>query len=156
MNLNDILFVRDLDGFVTRFNDRLDRRADCWYWTGARKTNGYGNVCFRGKWFQAHRVMWVIHNGAIPDGIMVLHRCDNRACCNPKHLFLGTHTDNMRDMVAKGRGRLIARWAARLTEDQVCAIRADLRSQRAIAVEYGVSQNAVMKIKTRKTWKHLG
>ena len=78
------------------------RIGGCWLWTGAKTGVGYGS--FRGK--GAHRVSWERHHGrAVPGRKMVLHRCDNRACVNPDHLFLGSQLDNVRDMMAKGRGR---------------------------------------------------
>lgn len=78
--------------------------TECWVWKGARGGKGYGSKMIRGKAYRTHRLAWEWVNGPIPDGMMVLHRCDNPPCCNPNHLFIGTNTDNMRDMVAKGRG----------------------------------------------------
>lgn len=73
--------------------------GDCVEWAGLRFRDGYGRVGSK----QAHRVAWEQTYGPIPEGLFVLHRCDNRPCVNPEHLFLGTNTDNMQDMVAKGR-----------------------------------------------------
>lgn len=79
---------------------------DCWIWTGAARPTGYGICRWRQRPDGAHRVSWEMANGrAVPDGMYVLHRCDNPQCVNPRHLFVGTHSDNMRDMLAKGRGR---------------------------------------------------
>jgi hypothetical protein len=94
-----------------RFWEKVDKPggADaCWLWTGTPDVNGYGKLWWfdhtnKGKF--AHRISWELHNGPIPDGLFVLHSCDNPPCVNPKHLFLGTQLDNMRDMVAKGRDR---------------------------------------------------
>ena len=82
----------------------VDGESGCHVWTGARNVWGYGRVHWGGKMYSAHRVAWKFAHGAIPDGKFVLHRCDNRGCVNPDHLFLGTAKDNARDMVAKGRG----------------------------------------------------
>lgn len=89
-----------------RFWAKLNRRGprECWEWSGCKNENGYGQLYANGSARGAHRVAWELMRGAIPDGRSVLHRCDNPACCNPDHLFLGDHTANMRDMVAKGRG----------------------------------------------------
>lgn len=88
----------------TRFWRYVDKSGDCWLWTGA--TNGrYGNIS-RGVglgWIGAHRLSWEIHFGPIPDGLWVLHRCDNPPCVRPDHLWLGTNRDNCDDKVKKGR-----------------------------------------------------
>ena len=79
--------------------------AGCWEFTGPRANYGYGKVGFADGMRAAHRISWEHHNGPIPVGMLVLHRCDNPPCVNPEHLWIGTQADNMRDMVAKGRGR---------------------------------------------------
>jgi hypothetical protein len=98
-----------------RFWAKVDKRGpdDCWEWTGAAIAKGYGKISRGprgGGQLAAHRVSWILAKSEIPDGQMVLHRCDNRLCVNPSHLFLGTNTDNMRDMVSKGRN-----WQAKVT-----------------------------------------
>lgn len=77
---------------------------ECWNWTGA-KSRGYGHVSFQREQWAASRLSYVLTYGPIQNGLFVLHHCDNRACCNPNHLFLGTHQDNMDDMMQKGRHR---------------------------------------------------
>ena len=79
---------------------------DCWEWSGPRNRQGYGTSrsLVAGIRAKAHRVAWMLSRGSIPDGIFVCHHCDNPPCCNPAHLFLGTHAENMRDMVQKDRG----------------------------------------------------
>lgn len=77
----------------------------CWSWVGAKHRHGYGQIRVNKKLLAAHRVSWLLHYGQIPDGMCVLHKCDNPECTNPEHLFIGTMKDNSRDMMAKGRGR---------------------------------------------------
>lgn len=85
---------------------RIDTtQRGCWNWPGAMKVVGYGKVRWHGAEVYAHRKAWELINGAIPAGLYVLHRCDNPRCIRPAHLFLGTHLDNMKDMVAKGHVR---------------------------------------------------
>jgi len=75
----------------------------CKEWTGYLTEWGYGRVRYRGKKMLAHRVIWEIMHEGIPEGMLVLHKCDNPSCCNIDHLFLGTHKDNFDDAVSKGR-----------------------------------------------------
>jgi HNH endonuclease len=79
----------------------------CLLWTGVTDTNGYGHVTIAGHRRQSHRVAWQLEHGPIPDGIKVLHRCDTPACVNVAHLSLGTQADNVADMYAKGRARIV-------------------------------------------------
>lgn len=90
---------------IRRFNKKWMPISDisCWIWIAAEDSNGCARLLVDYKNEKASRVSWQIHKGQIPDGLHVLHKCDNRLCVNPDHLFLGTHDDNMRDMTAKGR-----------------------------------------------------
>src|SRR5258706_523265 len=92
--------------FPTRFWKKVRKQADCWLWTGATHPAGYG-VIGRGARgagnIRATHASWLLHKGPVPAGKWLLHKCDNPRCVNPDHLFLGTHLDNMRDCVAKGR-----------------------------------------------------
>jgi len=155
--------------FVTRFWARVNQSAGanaCWPWIKSKRgSNGYGAVYFRRKYLSAHRVVWVITIGRIPDGLHVLHRCDTPICCNPAHLFLGTHLDNMRDMTLKNRfirpppkPTGIANNMSKLTPTQVLKIReraAYGETHARIARDYGVSRRCVGHIIRRDTWGHL-
>jgi hypothetical protein len=77
--------------------------GDCLNWVMSKTNQGYGHACFNKKVLLAHRVAWMIRHGSIPEGMCVLHKCDNPSCCNVDHLFLGTNDDNVADKVAKGR-----------------------------------------------------
>ena len=142
--------------------------VSCWIWTGFCNAKGYGLKSWpipRGDKPQtsllAHRVSWMIHRGKIPDGLKVLHTCDNPPCCNPEHLFLGTDGDNARDRDQKGRAadkRGINNGRARLTEDDVRFIRGQLAagvSGAELARQFGVKKETVYAIAIRKNWKHL-
>ena len=83
-------------------------RADpdaCWIWQGSKRPQGYGQLSYQGRHTSAHRLAWTLTHGPIPDGLFVLHRCDNPPCVNPAHLFLGTTDDNMHDAFVKHRIR---------------------------------------------------
>ena len=98
------------------FNERVavGTADQCWEWSGSRFRTGYGRLKIDGKTTSAHRLSWMLHNGPIPDGTCVCHRCDNPPCVNPEHLFLGTKADNNLDRDAKGRTARGDRNGARL------------------------------------------
>lgn len=96
----------DKNGPIPEHRPELGR---CWIWVARSWAHGYGKIKVEGKWIGSHRVAWLLEIGQITDDLFVLHKCDNPACCNPSHLFLGTHEDNMADMVKKGRARGEAR-----------------------------------------------
>jgi len=87
----------------TRFWLKVHKTADCWLWQGATNKRGYGRCTVNGVNWYSHRLSWMLHYGAIPVGMFVLHHCDNPSCVRPDHLFLGTQTDNMKDCVRKRR-----------------------------------------------------
>lgn len=100
-----IRFAHETDQ-AEKFWQKVNKTESCWLWKGCVNTTGYGMVNWAGKKnIVAHRLVWKLTNGQIPDGLQVLHRCDITRCVNPQHLFLGTIQDNAADRVAKGRTR---------------------------------------------------
>jgi hypothetical protein len=146
-----------------RFWGKVKKTEDCWIWTGCLNSKGYGNIRLGGRGGKsvfAHRLSYELHHGPIPDGLVVMHSCDNPACVNPNHLSVGTHKDNMRDMVRKGRGRHPVlkgetNGRALLTEDKVRYIRASKASHAALARELGVTDLCILKVRKRQTWSHV-
>ena len=142
-----------------RFLARVEpvTESGCWIWVGWKGPRGYGGVYRNHRRLYAHRVAWELYHGEIPKGLCVLHQCDVPCCVNPDHLFLGSHKDNMRDMVLKNRSTRGSRNpSARLTEESATKIKlATNRSTLSLAKQYGVSQLTVWKVRTRRTWKHL-
>lgn len=124
---------------------------------------GYGQFALNKKVHTAHRAAYILTYGPIPDGIFALHRCDNRACVNPSHLFLGTASDNTQDMLAKGRcnpPRGESSGATGLTNEEILHIRqlyqkGDL-SMRTIGKNFGLQCNGVFCIVHGVTWKEIG
>ena len=144
-----------------RFWSKVDIRGEneCWEFKTGKSKNGYGTFRISPKQnMGAHRFAYLDKRGTIPLGLFVCHSCDNRLCCNPTHLWLGTPADNTADMIDKGRaapakGELNN--SAKLTSAQVLAIRADTRSQRTIAKDYGVHNSVISRIKRRDIWSHI-
>lgn len=153
-----------------RFESRVIKDVDenkCWGWVGSKSAQGYGSIHGNGRANVASRVSYELHIGPIPEGMLVCHHCDNRECCNPKHLFLGTYKDNSDDKFSKGRqappGEICKPGSlngyAKLTESQVLEIR-ELYSKGGVTMKqlgekYGVTRQAISEIIRRKNWKHL-
>ncbi|MFQ6183614.1 HNH endonuclease signature motif containing protein [Sinorhizobium meliloti] len=153
--------------------ERLDRNSmpepnsGCQIWLGrSRNKYGHGQMGVGGRGIMAHRVAWMCHVGPIPDGLLVLHRCDTPGCVNHRHLFLGTHQDNQADKVRKGRqarGEKLSHPRAsgekngnsKLTAEQVLLIRELREPQRVTVSRFGVSQALISKIKRNEMWSNV-
>lgn len=149
---------------IERFKNKIDREnnSGCHVWTACKNNKGYGKFSIgSGKWILAHRVSYEISNGPIPYGMLVLHVCDNPACVNPEHLFLGTTEDNGRDMAKKGRARGgPARSGtmsnARLIKpSDVAEIRESKLTASEEARKRGVSNVTIYNIRKKKTWRDV-
>lgn len=140
-----VLLRKKFDKFVVK------NIEGCWSFNGS-KSSGYGHFIFKKKLLKAHRASWILHKGPIPKGLWVLHKCDNRECSNPDHLFLGNNTDNMRDMASKHRTGV----RCKLTLEQVYEIKKLLNlgvSSMELGRKYNVSDVAIHNIKHGITWK---
>jgi hypothetical protein len=152
-------------GDVRRFWSKVDTRGpdECWLWMGTlHPTLGYGRFTSAGVTDGAHRWAYRLSEGAIPSGVYVCHRCDNRGCCNPRHLFLGSCSDNLRDMHAKGRATAkratgTAHHSAKLTPDLVQRLRGEYAEggvrQKDLAARYGINQATVSQIIRHEIWR---
>lgn len=146
------------DAALRRLAMSIDATGDCWEWRGTIYRNtGYGRTSYKGMARVPHRAVWASLFGD-PGSLQVCHRCDNRVCCNPGHLFLGTAKDNSDDKIAKGRER----WAkgrenpsTKLTEDAVRQIRSSSLTTTELARIYGVSFGAVSMARKGRTWRHI-
>lgn len=136
--------------------------SGCWLWEkGLDHLKKYGYTWYNNKNIRAHRASYLAFNGEIPNGLFVLHKCDNPKCVNPQHLFLGTNEDNLKDMAAKGRScrgelnKCGKHGKAKLTEADVLAIRKDTRLTREIAKQYGIDRSYAGVVRSGKSWRHL-
>lgn len=136
------------------FEKFFDKSDGCWLWKGSKKSKlPYGGFTFRSKNKIAHRASWEIYRGEIPSDLLVLHRCDVPGCVNPDHLFLGTHLDNQRDKVTKGRHK-----GEKLNPEKVKEIKSLMREDYGdmkISRKYGVSYQTIWHIRIGRTWKDI-
>lgn len=141
------------------FWDQVKKGKGCWEWTGNKSYQGYGEFFFCGRRFPAHRASYQINVGRVDGGLLVCHKCDNKSCVRPSHLFLGTAKDNSRDMIKKGRGKNQFKpgekhWKAKLTDKQVLKIK-KLASQKKmphgeIGRLFNVHQSCISRIANGK------
>lgn len=145
-----------------RFWSKVDKSGDCWIWRAGKHRDGYGLTHVSRKTILAHRLVWQMTNGEIEKGLCVLHKCDNPPCVNPDHLFLGTHTDNMRDAVNKGRCKVPGLSGgkhpfAKLSETDILHIRdlSKIMTHVKIASLYGVARQTIGDIISGRNWRNV-
>lgn len=137
---------------MSKIVKRTEADGGCWTWTGAT-IHGYGRFLRDGKNIQVHRYIYEETHGPILGGLCVLHKCDNRLCCNPDHLFLGTRAENSRDMIEKGR-LVVSLGGRKLTDDQIREIKqiGKTRPYIELSNRYGVSQSQICRIVNGQVW----
>jgi len=150
-----------------RFWRQVRKTPGCWEWTGKAKDHrGYGQIGMGGKGGKqelVHRLSYMLHKGPIPDGLVVMHACDNPRCVNPAHLSAGTISENVLDSVKKGRWKAIPpmhcgedQHSSKLTADAVRLIRASPDvSNKEFAARFGTNVTSIAKVRRRATWKHI-
>lgn len=155
--------------FEKRFWSKVDKTASCWNWTGSWTGNSknahykYGCIRINQKTYYAHRIAWELTKGSIPNGMEVLHHCDNPSCVRPDHLFLGNKFTNMQDKEKKKRGNHPFgenKGNNKLTSTQVREIKRQFRHYKwgmvtKLAREYGVSTNTMSHIRRDEDWQHI-
>ena len=156
---------------LDRFQEKVEISKDnewngtpCWDWTATRDTKGYGQISIESKTTRAHRVSWEILRGEIPEGLLILHRCDRPCCVNPDHLFLGTSQDNADDKVLKDRqykAKGSNNGFATLTESDVRIVKQFLRRHSGYGVGsflggwFGVTLDTISDINRGRSWTHV-
>ncbi len=150
-----------LERYTKLFEERVIKKEGCWEWSSYIDSTGSGRIGFWPYILLAYRASWLIHRGEIPKGLLVLHKCHNRICSNPEHLYLGTNKDNIRDMLVAGRGNRSRQRSkmAKLDREKAREIKELLYdrivSQRKIANRYGVSRGTVLDILRGKSWRNV-
>ena len=148
-----------------RFWEKVDRSGgpnSCWPWLAAKTKGGYGYFKTGSVMVGAHVFAYALLNGPGPNGLYTLHSCDNRPCCNPKHLFLGSHAQNQTDKLSKGRqSKGVGRPQSKLSDEIVRGIRSRYKPRdpvdggSALAAEFGVHPAVVSFVVNGKTWAHV-
>ena len=137
-------------------NIKISKKTECWIWTGSFFQSGYGRIMFDYTNYRAHRLSYLLHIGQIADDLVVCHKCDNKKCVNPSHLFLGTVLDNVKDRVEKGRTAKNEKAAkCKLSNRQVNNIRKMKGRLTVIAKKYKVAPSTIERIRNNKNRKGI-
>jgi hypothetical protein len=147
-----------VDVNLDRFWSKVDRRGsgECWPWTGALNSKGYGCVGIAGRRWLAHRIAYRLFNDEEPGWLVIRHSCDNPKCCNPEHLVSGTHQDNSDDAISRGRSASGERnGRVKITKEVVAYIRENPMGIKVcdLATLYGVSEWTIRAIRREEIWK---
>jgi len=153
------------ESIIDRFWSKVEITESCWNWIAGKNSDGYGSFWTGKVDIRAHRFSWMLINGDIPKhashhGLCVLHRCDNPACVNPDHLFIGEIALNNADRASKGRNNHASgtnHQSAKLDDIKVRVIRryADVISQSELGRIFGVTKQSIRSVVRRETWKHV-
>lgn len=145
-----------------RFWPKVDKCGDdeCWPWMGALFMNGYGAFSPKASvTFRAHKLAYELTHGVVPEGLLLRHTCDNPSCCNPNHLLTGTHKDNAKDRMERGRCKKTSRkgWHMLKPEDVRCIreLREEGMPRIHLAQWFGITEHAISGIHHRRTYKHV-
>ena len=143
---------------IARFFSRVDvaKQTECWFYTGAADSTGYGIFTHNKRKYGAHRFSYILFHGEIPKDMLIRHRCDNPACVNPHHLETGTTFDNIMDRVLRNRSaKGTGNGRSKLLESDIKKILSDPRSSIQVAPDYGVSNSVILNVRSGKSWGHV-
>ncbi len=143
--MDEATFNRAIEGRIA-----MEPNSGCWLWTGSTGTAGYPYFSYKGKTYSMHRLMWQFKNGRqLTKPEFICHKCDVRCCINPAHMFVGSHSDNMRDMLRKRRA-----WNQKLTLEDAAYIKRSNEPPSVLAARYGVVAPLIYNIRAGIAWRH--